>query len=123
MNLSLQNRGENGTPPERNGQGGLEVRRDGLLLAEPKAKTDRPPFYKVVMLNDDYTPMDFVVHVLKSLFHRPHEDAISIMLDIHQKGSGICGIFPRDVAETKVDLVIAAAKKHEHPLQCVLEKN
>jgi len=93
-----------------------------VLVAEPKTRTARPPFYKVLLLNDDYTPMDFVVLVLKQVFHKPHEDAMRIMLDVHTHGSGTCGVFTRDVAETKVDLVVAIARKNEHPLQCVMEK-
>lgn len=93
-----------------------------LLIAEPEVKTKRPPFYRVVLLNDDFTPMDFVVYVLKSLFHKPHEEAISIMLQVHNHGAGTCGVYTRDVAETKVDQVIDAARKHDHPLKCVMEK-
>jgi ATP-dependent Clp protease adaptor protein ClpS len=95
---------------------------DGLLLAEPKTRTARPPFYKVLLLNDDFTPMDFVVLILKQVFHKLHEDAINIMLEVHHKGAGTCGVFTRDVAETKVDQVVAIARKNEHPLQCVMEK-
>ncbi len=93
-----------------------------LLVAEPKTRTARPPFYKVLLLNDDYTPMDFVVLVLKQVFHKLHDDAIQVMLEVHNSGAGICGIFTRDVAETKVDQVVAIARKSEHPLQCVMEK-
>lgn len=101
-----------------------QEKHDGLLVLEPKTgvKTARPPLYKVMLLNDDYTPMDFVVLVLKQFFHKGHEDAISIMLDIHNQGSGICGTYTRDVAETKIEQVISAARQNEHPLQCVMEK-
>jgi ATP-dependent Clp protease adaptor protein ClpS len=92
-----------------------------VLLMEPKAKAKRPHFFNVVMLNDDYTPMDFVVQVLKEIFRKNHEEALSIMLDVHRKGSGICGIFTRDVAETKAELVTSVAKRHEYPLQCRVE--
>src|SRR4029078_3965670 len=81
------------------GNGGGEVRetrRDGLLLAEPEVKTKRPPYFKVVLLNDDYTPMDFVTFVLKDVFHKNHEEAVSIMMEIHQRGAGICGVYTRD---------------------------
>lgn len=91
-------------------------------MLEPKTRTKRPPFFKVVLLNDDFTPMEFVVEVLKSIFRHPHEDAVSIMLQIHHKGAGICGVFTRDVAETKAEIVIGLARKNEYPLQCVLEK-
>lgn len=99
-----------------------DERHDTLLVADPKTRTARPPFYKVMLLNDDYTPMDFVVLILKQVFHKLHDDAINIMLEVHQRGAGICGIFTRDVAETKVDQVVAIARKSEHPLQCVMEK-
>jgi ATP-dependent Clp protease adaptor protein ClpS len=99
-----------------------EVRHDGLLLAEPEVKTKRPPHFKVVLLNDDYTPMDFVVFILKDIFHRSHEESISIMLEIHNKGAGVCGIYTRDVAETKAELVITMSRRSEYPLQCRVEK-
>lgn len=103
-------------------RGVQEVERDSLLLAEPEVKTKRPPFFKVVLLNDDYTPMDFVVFVLKDIFRRTHEDAISIMLEIHNKGAGICGVYTRDVAETKAESAITVARRNEYPLQCRVEK-
>ena len=99
-----------------------EVRHDGLLLAEPEVKTKRPPYFKVVLLNDDYTPMDFVVFILKDIFRRTHEDAVGIMLEIHNRGAGICGVFTRDVAETKAELVITMSRRNEYPLQCRVEK-
>ena len=99
-----------------------EVRGDGLLLAEPEAKTKRPPFFKVVLLNDDYTPMDFVTFILKDIFHKTHEEAVSIMLEVHNKGEGMCGIYTRDVAETKAELVITISRRNEYPLQCRVEK-
>lgn len=95
---------------------------DQLLVLEPRIKVKRPPFYKVVMLNDDYTPMDFVVELLTSIFKHSQENAIDLMLQIHQKGSAIVGVYTRDVAETKVDLAITRAKTNEYPLQCVMEK-
>lgn len=104
----------------------IREEKDGsMLVAEGKtrAKTAKPPFYKVLLLNDDYTPMDFVVLVLKHLFHKEHSDAIRIMLEVHHRGSGTCGVYTRDVAETKVEQVVAYARKTEHPLQCVMEKD
>lgn len=80
------------------------------------------PQYKVLLLNDDYTPMDFVVGVLQEIFHKSFEDAITIMWLIHRSGSGLCGIFPKDVAETKAELVRTRAKDHGHPLRCRVEK-
>jgi ATP-dependent Clp protease adaptor protein ClpS len=99
-----------------------DEKREEVLVVEPKSRTARPPFYKVMLLNDDYTPMDFVVFVLKQIFHKEHEDAIRIMLEVHNRGSGTCGVYTRDVAETKVELVVAASRQSEHPLQCVMEK-
>jgi ATP-dependent Clp protease adaptor protein ClpS len=93
-----------------------------LLLAEPEVQTKRPPLFKVVLLNDDYTPMDFVVFILKDIFRRSHEDSISIMLEIHNRGAGVCGVYTRDVAETKAELVITLARRNDHPLQCRVEK-
>ena len=111
-----------GTPTRQSGD--LEEKRDtGVLVAEPQTQTKKPPFYKVVLLNDDYTPMDFVVYVLKQIFHKQHEDAVRTMLAVHSKGAGLCGVFTRDVAETKVDQVITAARQNEYPLQCVMEKD
>lgn len=104
------------------GMGGNLVTREDLLVVDPKTKVKKPPFYRVIMLNDDYTPMDFVVQVLKSVFRHPHEDAIRIMLEIHHRGAGVCGTFTRDVAETKVEIVVGMAKQNEYPLQCVMEK-
>lgn len=99
-----------------------EVKHDGLLLAEPEVKTKRPSLFKVVLMNDDFTPMDFVVFILKDIFRKDHEEAISIMMEIHQKGEGICGVFTRDVAETKAELVVTLARRNEYPLQCRVEK-
>ncbi len=99
-----------------------EVRHDGLLLAEPEVKTKRPPYFKVVLLNDDYTPMDFVVFLLKDVFRKSHTDAVNTTLEIHQKGAGLGGIYTRDVAETKAELTITLARRNEYPLQCRVEK-
>ena len=104
------------------GNGGSLIAREDLLVVDPKTKTKKPPFYRIIMLNDDYTPMDFVVQVLKSVFRHPHEDAIRIMLEIHHRGAGVCGVFTRDVAETKVEIVVGMARQSEYPLQCVMEK-
>lgn len=103
------------------GQNGTQ--QDGeLLVLDPLTKPKRPSLYKVVLLNDDYTPMDFVVAVLETIFHKTHEDAVDIMLTIHSKGAAICGVFTRDVAETKADQVTEYARINDHPLQCVVEK-
>lgn len=92
------------------------------LLTRPETKTKKPSMYKVILLNDDYTPMEFVVHILQRFFRMTMEQATDVMLQVHQKGVGICGIFTYEVAETKVNQVLAFAKQHEHPLQCTLEK-
>jgi ATP-dependent Clp protease adaptor protein ClpS len=81
-----------------------------------------PPLYKVSLLNDDFTPMDFVVHVLQHFFAKSLEQATQIMLKVHNDGAGVCGIYPRDVAETKVQQVTSHAREHQHPLQCVMEE-
>ena len=96
-------------------------RHGDLMVAEPKTKPKRPPLYKVILLNDDYTPMDFVVTVLEQIFRKSHEEAARIMLQVHEKGAALCGVFTRDVAETKVDQVIEYARINDYPLQCALE--
>ena len=92
------------------------------LLTRTVAKTKKPSMYKVLMLNDDYTPMEFVVHVLKRFFRMTTEQATRVMLQVHQKGVGVCGVFTYEVAETKVTQVVDYARKNHHPLQCTLEK-
>lgn len=92
------------------------------VVTRTRPKTKKPSMYKVILLNDDYTPMEFVVHVLQKFFHKNHDDAIQIMLHVHQRGVGICGVYPFDVAETKVTQVIDYARQNEHPLQATLEK-
>ncbi len=87
-----------------------------------RRKLGHPSMYKVVMLNDDYTPMNFVVNVLQSIFEKRQEEATQIMLDIHKSGVGICGVYTFEVAETKVATVLDMAKKESHPLQCEMEK-
>jgi ATP-dependent Clp protease adaptor protein ClpS len=87
-----------------------------------RTRTKKPSMYKVLMLNDDYTPMEFVVHVLERFFSKNREEATTIMLHVHQRGVGICGVFTYEVAETKVMQVMDLARKHQHPLQCTLEK-
>ncbi len=94
----------------------------GAVVAEPRTRTKRPSMYKVLMLNDDYTPMDFVVHVLQKFFHKDAEEATRIMLHVHHHGVGVCGVYTYEVAETKVAQVIEYARRHEHPLQCTMEK-
>ena len=92
------------------------------VATQTRTKTKKPSMYRVLMLNDDYTPMEFVVDILQRFFHKNSDEAVQIMLHVHQKGVGICGIYPYDVAETKVMQTIDHARKHQHPLQCTLEK-
>ncbi len=92
------------------------------VVTRTKPETKKPALYKVLMLNDDYTPMEFVVHVLQRFFKMGIEDATRVMLHVHQKGVGVCGVFTYEVAETKVTQVMDFAKQHQHPLQCTLEK-
>ena len=100
--------------PERDGS--------GVVLTERKAARTKPPSpYQVVMLNDDYTPMEFVVMVLQQYFQRDLDSATHIMLKIHHEGRGVCGVYPKDIAATKVELVLTAARRHGHPLQCIME--
>jgi len=95
----------------------------GLLLEEAKPKLKKPSMYKVVLMNDDYTPMDFVISILEGFFGMNRERAIKVMLNVHNNGKGICGIFGRDVAETKVAQVNDYSRTHDHPLMCTLELN
>ena len=87
-----------------------------------KPRTKKPSMYTVLMLNDDYTPMEFVVHVLERFFHKNQEEATRIMMHVHQRGVGICGVYTFEIAETKVAQVVDYARKHQHPLQCTMEK-
>lgn len=94
----------------------------GAVVAERKEqKTEPPPMFQVILLNDDYTPMEFVVMVLQEYFNRDLETATQIMLKIHHDGRGVCGVYSKDVASTKVELVLAAARRGGHPLQCIME--
>jgi ATP-dependent Clp protease adaptor protein ClpS len=97
------------------------VEADPDFLTETRLQ--KPSLYKVLLLNDDYTPMEFVVHILQHLFGKSMEDATAIMLQIHHTGSGLCGIYTLEVAETKVMQVMALGRRHQHPLQCTLEKD
>ena len=94
---------------------------DGVAVEEAKPKLKKPPMYKVLILNDDYTPMDFVVHILEAFFNLPREKATNVMLNVHTKGKGVCGVYTRDVAETKVELVNDYSRQNQHPLLCTME--
>ena len=102
--------------------GGNDGRTNTGVVVKPRAKVKKPSMYKVLMLNDDYTPMEFVVHVLERYFGKSTEEATRIMLHVHQKGVGVCGVFTFEVAETKVNQTMELARKNQHPLQCTLEK-
>jgi ATP-dependent Clp protease adaptor protein ClpS len=106
-------------PDKRTGEGTPSTG----VVTKPRARTKKPSMYRVLMLNDDYTPMEFVVHVLERFFGKIHEDAVRIMLHVHHRGVGVCGIFTYEVAETKVNQVMDLARQHQHPLQCTIEKD
>ena len=92
------------------------------VAIQTRTRTKKPSMYKVLMLNDDYTPMEFVVDVLQNIFQKNREEATEIMLHVHQKGVGVCGVYTYEVAETKVTQTVDYARKNQHPLQCTLEK-
>ena len=104
------------SPGDEDGRSGTAI------ITKTKSRTKRPNLYRVLLLNDDYTPMEFVVHVLERFFNKDRDAATRIMLHVHQNGVGECGVFTYEVAETKVTQVMDFARKHQHPLQCVMEK-
>ena len=110
---------EDGDKPGGGSGGGPET---GVVV-RTKPATKKPSMYKVLMLNDDYTPMEFVVHVLESYFRKSREEATQVMLHVHRRGIGVCGVYTYEVAETKVTEVVEFARRHEHPLQLTLEKD
>jgi ATP-dependent Clp protease adaptor protein ClpS len=119
--LSAAARHEAAKEPQKGGEGGGS----GLgtaVITRTKTQTRRPNMYRVLLLNDDYTPMEFVVAVLKKYFNKGPEEATRIMLHVHQHGVGECGVFTYEIAETKVTQVMDYARKHQHPLQCIMEK-
>ena len=103
---------------DRKGNGGLNTG----TVTKTRPKTKKPSLYKVLLLNDDYTPMEFVVHVLERFFSKARDEAVQIMLHVHRRGVGVCGVYTFEVAETKVAQVIELARRHQHPLQCTMEK-
>ncbi|MGV1757705.1 MULTISPECIES: ATP-dependent Clp protease adapter ClpS [Rhizobium] len=111
--IRMQNNGE------RNGE---NANRGTSVITRTKPKTKKPNLYRVLLLNDDYTPMDFVIHILERFFQKDLESATRIMLHVHNQGVGECGIYTYEVAETKVSQVMDFARQHQHPLQCVMEK-
>jgi len=105
--------------PKRNS----DTPQDSLALEEARPRVSKPPLYKVVLLNDDYTPMEFVVDILKKFFGLDHERATRVMLNVHTRGRGVAGVYTFEIAETKVIMVNDYARDHEHPLQCTLEES
>ena len=114
VKMSDDNKKRRGT--DGNGSAGAAV------ITKTKTQTKRPSLYRVLLLNDDYTPMEFVVHVLERFFNKNRDAATQIMMHVHTNGIGECGVFTYEVAETKVTQVMDFARKHQHPLQCVMEK-
>lgn len=94
---------------------------DDLAIDPSEVKTKLPDMYKVLLKNDDYTPMEFVVETIQHFFSKTREQATQIMLQVHTKGAGICGVYPKDIAETKMNQVLKSAQESQHPLQCVIE--
>ena len=106
---------------DRRGGGNSDGPNIGVVV-RARPKTRKPAMYKVLMLNDDYTPMEFVVHVLERFFQKNRDEATQIMLHVHRRGVGVCGVFTYEVAETKVTQVMDLARQNQHPLQCTIEK-
>jgi ATP-dependent Clp protease adaptor protein ClpS len=102
-------------------QGGGQGPGTGTVI-KVRPKTQKPSMYRVLLLNDDYTPMEFVVHVLERFFNKSREAATEIMLHVHHRGVGVCGVYTYEIAETKVSQVVDFARRHQHPLQCTMEK-
>lgn len=111
LHTSMSNNDENDRPSD-----------DADVLLETKTRTQRPPLYKVLLLNDDFTPMEFVVHVLERFFGLSHAQSFELMLTVHKKGVAVVGVFSHEIAETKVSQVMDFARRHQHPLQCTMEK-
>jgi len=107
-------------PPEKGNEGDETPERGVAVKVRPKTK--KPSMYRVLLMNDDYTPMEFVVDVLMKVFNKTAEEATRIMLNVHNNGVGVCGVYTFEVAETKVSHVMNAAKRSQHPLQCTMEK-
>ena len=116
--MRARKRDDDGAGKGRPSDGGTVVER----RTRPETRTKKPPMYKVILLNDDYTPMEFVVEILKVVFHKQHAEATRIMLHVHQNGMGVAGVFPYEIAETKVRTVEELARQSEFPLKCVMEK-
>jgi ATP-dependent Clp protease adaptor protein ClpS len=116
--MSGPDKGANGTPDDGNGDG-----MERGVATKTREKTKKPSMYRVLLMNDDYTPMEFVISILMGIFKKSQEEATQVMLNVHQTGIGTCGVYTFEVAETKVAQVMDAAKRNMHPLQCTLEKD
>jgi ATP-dependent Clp protease adaptor protein ClpS len=116
------NNNEDDNGPHPDSPGGEDDHSQTGLLLKPRPKTKKPAMYKVLLLNDDYTPMEFVVHILEKFFNKNRQESTDIMLHVHRRGVGLCGVFTHEVAETKVAQVMDYARANEQPLQCTLEK-
>ena len=110
-------------PQRGNTDGGRGGGPGAAVITRTRTQTKKPSMYRVLILNDDYTPMEFVVYVIERFFNKSREDATRIMLHVHQNGVGVCGVYTYEVAETKVAQVIDSARRHQHPLQCTMEKD
>ena len=111
-----------GSPVQAGRTGGDGPGSGTAVITRTRTQTKKPDMYRVLLLNDDYTPMEFVIVVLRKYFHKGQEEATRIMLHVHQNGVGECGVYTYEVAETKVTQVMDYARKHQHPLQCIMEK-
>jgi ATP-dependent Clp protease adaptor protein ClpS len=123
--LNCRNASDTAMRDKRDGNGLIGNGGSGTgtgVVAKTRPKTKKPSLYKVLILNDDYTPMEFVVHILEKFFNKGREQAVEIMLHVHRHGVGVCGVFTFEVAETKVAQVIEFSRRHQHPLQCTMEK-
>lgn len=120
--MASDNDGPGQKPPQRDGGRGEEIGPQNSLLLKTRTKTQKPGLYKVLLLNDDYTPMEFVIHILERFFSKNRHEATDIMLHVHRRGVGLCGVFTYEVAETKVNQVMDFARANEQPLQCTMEK-
>ncbi len=100
-----------------------KIQEDNQVIAESEKKTKAPKRYKVILLNDDYTSMEFVVYILQKVFHKPPQEAFSLMMSIHQTGSGVGGVYSFEIAEMKTAIVMELAREHEYPLRCIMEED
>jgi ATP-dependent Clp protease adaptor protein ClpS len=122
MAQRIFNNGDKDDGDQGNGRDADGGRPNTSTIVKARPKTKKPSMYRVLLLNDDYTPMDFVIHVLERFFGKNREAATEIMLHVHHRGVGVCGVYTYEVAETKVAQTIEFARRHQHPLQCTMEK-